>query len=70
MLCIAQGIERIAEETRDLRERKARKKAQQESLALQHREKLKREFLKRQVAAKMAAKQQKAGVMGSTMQTN
>ncbi len=50
-----QALERIEEETRELRDRAARRKAQREAAAAQQREKLKEAFLRKQLAARLAA---------------
>lgn len=55
-ICGAQALERIEEETKELRDRAERRREQREAQAKQQRDKLKEAFLKRQLAAKLASR--------------
>ncbi|BDA44133.1 probable coiled-coil domain-containing protein 174 at N-terminal half [Coccomyxa sp. Obi] len=59
-----EALERIEEETEELRERLARRKKQKESQAQWQREKIKAAFLKRQVAERIKAAKQKKDAQG------
>jgi len=50
-----QALERIVEETQDMRERIARRKEQKDEQARQQRERIKAAFLKKQVAERIKA---------------
>lgn len=60
-----QALERIEEETEELRERLARRKKQKEVQAQSQRDKIKAAFLKRQVAERMKTAKHKKDAQGS-----
>ncbi len=67
---VLQALERIEEETEELRERLARKKKQKEVQAQNQRDKIKAAFLKRQVAERIKAAKQKKDAQGGVQIQN
>ena len=63
-----QALERIEEQTREMRDAAARRKAQREAQAAQQRDKLKEAFLKKQLAAKLASMRKAAAATGAQVQ--